>query len=231
MHPSIMPRILLLAALLTGLLMASTTHAEQYAVNAFGDSLTSGYPYWTGMDGNGCLPSSCRGGYREPLQTLLKNAGRDARVENWGRRADTTSSGLARFDSVLNKSKPRYILLMEGTNELYFGSAETVRANLANMIDKAKAKGVIPVLGTFTPDPRYPEKNLPQANALLKELALQKDIALADHYGALKSNWANLCTSDRIHPNQAGYSIMAQIWFNSMKTLDLTPIIMLLLDD
>ena len=51
------PRILLLVVLLTGLMMAGLARAEQSVVTAFGDSITTGYPYWTGTDGNGCLPS------------------------------------------------------------------------------------------------------------------------------------------------------------------------------
>jgi lysophospholipase L1-like esterase len=211
MHSPFPVRLLLLVALLAGLLMTGLARAEQYVVTAFGDSITSGYPYWTGTDGNGCLPSSCGGGYRAPLQTLLQNGGRNAVVQNWGR--------------------PRCILLLEGTNELYYGSAQTVRDNLAFMIDKAAARGVTPILGTFSPDPRYPEKNIPAANALLKELALNKNIALADHYAALIDNWSRLSWTDGFHPNTAGYATMAQVWFDAMKTPDLTPILMLLLDE
>ena len=120
---------------------------------------------------------------------------------------------------------------MEGTNELYYGSAQTVRDNLAIMIDKAAARGIIPILGTFSPDPRYPEKNIPAANALLKELALNKNIALADHYAALIDNWSRLSWTDGFHPNTAGYATMAQVWSDAMKTPDLTPILMLLLDE
>ena len=41
------PRILLLVVLLTGLMMAGLARAEQSVVTAFGDSITTGYPYWT----------------------------------------------------------------------------------------------------------------------------------------------------------------------------------------
>lgn len=222
---------MLLVVLVAVLCTSGLARCEQFIVSAFGDSITTGYPYWTGTEGNGCLPSSCGGGYRAPLQTLLQNGGRNAVVQNWGRRGDTTATGLARIDSVLIASKPRCILLLEGTNELYYGSAQTVRDNLAFMIDKAAARGVTPILGTFSPDPRYPEKNIPAANALLKELALNKNIALADHYAALIDNWSRLSWTDGFHPNTAGYATMAQVWFDAMKTPDLTPILMLLLDE
>jgi lysophospholipase L1-like esterase len=237
MNTSLPTRLLLFLALLAGLLLAGNLRAEQVVVNAFGDSLTSGYPYWSGMDGNGCVPSSCNGGYEPPLQTMLRAGGREAVVQNWGRRGDTSSSGLARLDAVLAISNPRYILLMEGTNELYWGRHATVRDNLGKMIDKARARGVIPILGTFTPDLRYPQKDIPRANALLKELALKKEVAVADHYSAVIDNWRTLCTSDTMHPNREGYAIMARVWAEAIQTADrmnapdLTPILMLLLDE
>ena len=230
------PRILFPATLLVSLVAVLCTSGlalgEQFIVSAFGDSITTGYPYWTGTDGNGCLPSSCGGGYREPLQALLQSSGRNALVQNWGRRGDTTESGLARIDAVLTASKPRYLLLMEGTNQLYWGSAQTVRDNLGYMIDKAKARGVLPVLGTITPDPRYPEKNIPGLNSLLRDLAQEKKIALADQYAAVIDNWSNLCSSDQMHPNLEGYAIMGRVWAEAMQPdIGLTPIYMLLLYD
>lgn len=232
MHITVLSRLLLTIVLLANLLLATTASAEQFVVDAFGDSITSGHPFWPGMNGNGCLPSSCNGGYEPPLQAMLRASGRDALVQNWGKRGDTSVGGLARIDAVLVASKPRYILLLEGTNELYFGSHYTVKANLSAMIDKARARGAIPVLGTFPPDLRYPEKNIPFANILLKQLAQDKKVALADHYAALKSNWRNLCWTDLIHPNEIGYSIMARVWAHAMQPdIDLTPIYRLLLDD
>ena len=230
------PRILFPATLLVALVAVLCTSGlalgEQFIVSAFGDSITTGYPYWTGTDGNGCLPSSCGGGYREPLQALLQSSGRNALVQNWGRRGDTTESGLARIDAVLTASKPRYLLLMEGTNQLYWGSAQTVRDNLGYMIDKAKARGVLPVLGTITPDPRDPEKNIPGLNSLLRDLAQEKKVALADQYAAVIDNWSNLCSSDQMHPNLEGYAIIARVWTEAMQPdIGLTPVYMLLLYD
>ena len=231
---------LLLVILVAGLCLADLARGEQFTVSTFGDSLTAGYPYWSG-DGNGCVPPC--GGYQPPLQTKLRATDRDALVRNYGKGGEGTGGGVSRIDAVITSSTPRYILLMEGTNELYWGSAHTVRDNLGYMIDKARARGVLPVLGTITPDPRYPEKNIPGANKLLRDLAQKKKVALADHYSALIGNWSNLCTSDRMHPNRTGYSIMAQTSADAMtetdqlaaplpaKTPPLTPILMFLLDE
>ena len=208
------------------LLVAGRSHAETYTVDAFGDSITAGWWVYA-RDGNGCL-SPC-GGYEPALQTLFKSAGREAVVKNWGRGGESTSGGASRVGSVLSYDNPRYILLMEGTNDLLFLSPYTVRANMAYMVDVSLARGVVPVLGTITPDTRN-SKPLSQTNALLKELATQKKIALADHYSALINNWYSL-SADGLHPNSAGYAKMAQVWFDAMKPIDLTPIYLLLLDE
>ncbi len=207
------------------LLVAGRSRAETYTVDAFGDSITAGWVVYA-RDGNGCV--GC-GGYEPTLQSLLKSAGREAVVKNWGKGSETTDHGASRIDDVIAHDKPRYMLLMEGTNDLLYLSPDTVRKNMAYMVDLSLARGVTPILGTITPDSRK-DKPISQTNALLRELATQKQIALADHYTAVKDNWSSL-TADGLHPNSAGYAKMAEVWFDAMKTIDLTPILMLLLDE
>ena len=207
------------------LLVAGPLRAETYTVDAFGDSITAGWVVYA-RDGNGCV--GC-GGYEPALQSLLKSAGREAVVKNWGKGSETTDHGASRIDDVIAHDKPRYMLLMEGTNDLLYLSPDTVRKNMAYMVDLSLARGVTPILGTITPDSRK-DKPISQTNALLRELATQKQIALADHYTAVKDNWSSL-TADGLHPNSAGYAKMAEVWFDAMKTIDLTPILMLLLDE
>ena len=227
--------LLFFLAVLLPLAVVGISRAEQYTVDAFGDSITAGYTAYA-ADGNGCL-APC-GGYEPPLQTLLKTAGRDAIVRNWGKGGETTDNGASRVSSVLTGDKPRYILLMEGTNDLLFLSPDTVRKNMAYMVDLSLARGVVPILGTITPDSRG-GKPISQTNTLLKELAAQKKIALADLYAAVKDSWSSL-TADGLHPNRTGYTKIAQAWssaldaadsMNAPPTANLTPILMLLLDE
>lgn len=207
------------------LLVAGPLRAETYTVDAFGDSITAGWGVYS-RDGNGCV--GC-GGYEPPLQSLLKSAGREAVVKNWGKGGEATNDGASRVDIVIALDKPRYMLLMEGTNDLLFLSPQTVRANMAYMVDVSLKRGVAPVLGTITPDYRR-GKPIVETNDLLRELAAQKKISLADHYAAVAPNWSSL-TADGLHPNSAGYAKMAEVWFNAMKNVDLTPILMLLLQE
>ena len=209
---SILPSLCSLFVLCT--LLIAPACAEQIVVDAFGDSITSGVPYYQATSGNGCLPPC--GGYEPELQRLLNAAGRDSAVRNYGVRGDTTSGGLQRIDTTLATSKPKYILLLEGTNEIYFSSPYTVRSNMSLMVDKALANNTIPIIGTLTPDSQFTSKPIPFTNDLLKELAESKQIPLADLYSATVSKWSSLSNSDGIHPNMTGYAVVAKTWFNAI---------------
>ena len=79
------------------LLVAGRSRAETYTVDAFGDSITAGWVVYA-RDGNGCV--GC-GGYEPTLQSLLKSAGREAVVKNWGKGSETTDHGASRVDIVI----------------------------------------------------------------------------------------------------------------------------------
>lgn len=206
-------------------------------VDALGDSITSGVPYYTSTDGNGCLPPC--GGYEPALQNLFINSGRSAAVRNFGVRGEFSSGGVNRIDRVMTTTHPNYILLLEGTNDILWYSPTTVKSNVSLMIDKALARSVTPVIGTLTRDTITTYKPINETNSMLRNLAAQKGVPLADLYSATSSNWAAY-TSDGLHPNQAGYTVMARTWFNAMvsweaqhqmKTTSYLPAIHLLLLD
>ena len=226
------------ALLLGGLLVLGAvrdTPAAQFLIDTIGDSITVGYPYYSAIEGNGCTPPC--GGYQPKLQSLLLAASKDVLVRNYGVRGASTADGVARIDALLDSSSPQFVLIMEGTNDLLFGSPDTVYRNIAYMVDATIARGEVPILGTIPPDSYNAVENLSKpivaTNTLLRQLARDRNIALADHYNALIGNWPKL-TYEGLHPNLAGYEVMARTWFtpvndkiNAMTSL---PWLMLLLD-
>ena len=225
----------LLFAVLLLLGAVRDTVAARFLIDTVGDSITSGYPYYWPIEGNGCTPPC--GGYQPKLQSLLLAAGKDVLVRNYGVRGASTADGVARIDALLDATTPQFVLIMEGTNDLLFLSPNTVYRNIAYMVDATLARGEVPVLGTIPPDSYNAVQNLNkpivETNVLLRHLARDRGIGLADHYAALVGNWSNL-TYEGLHPNLAGYEVMARTWFtpvhdriNAMTSL---PWLMLLLD-
>lgn len=153
---------------------------------AFGDSLTAGYGASEGND----YPS-----------ILSKKLGRP--ILNKGASGATTETSLGRVDEVL-RLQPRLVLLCLGGNDgLQQLPIERTFANLSTMIDQFQGNGsfvvLIGVRGASIAD-RY-------ANPF-KDLAKEKHVLFVPNIlkGVLGSP---SLMSDYIHPNDEGYSVIA----------------------
>lgn len=157
-------------------------------VLAFGDSITFG---------TGAAPA-------ESYPSLLeKRIGRP--VVNAGVPGEVTAQGRARLSSVLDENRPALLLLCLGGNDFLqrLDDARTAE-NLKAMISLARERGVavvliaVPRLGMGLEVPKF-----------YKELAREFALPLEDR--ALKAVLAkNSLKSDLIHPNGAGYAVLAE---------------------
>jgi lysophospholipase L1-like esterase len=191
---------------------------------AFGDSIT---------DGDG---SSDNNGYRLKLQDKLDawfNAGQIINQAIGGTRSDR---GAQRIGESLASVHPAYTLIMYGTNDWNDVSCQldfpcvTVNS-LRDIVRSVKAAGGLPVLSTILPcntgyDARTPpERNqwVAAENALLKPMAAQEGALFVDTYSAFMSvpDFHTLF-SDHVHPNDAGYTIIADQFFAAITTPPVT---------
>lgn len=157
-------------------------------VLAFGDSITFG----TGAAPVESYPS-----------VLEKRIGR--RVVNAGVPGEVTSEGRARLAAVLDEYNPGLMVLCLGGNDFLRHQDETKAAeNLRAMISLAQSRGIsvllisVPKLGLGLEVPKF-------YGELAKEFAIPlegKTLKQILSKGSLKS--------DAIHPNAAGYSILAE---------------------
>ncbi|OQX17714.1 MAG: hypothetical protein BWK76_09825 [Desulfobulbaceae bacterium A2] len=202
------------------LLSCETLTKPITTVMGFGDSITAGYPYIPSIswEGNGCrcaTNSSCCGGYETTLEGFLQTTLPNAMVVNWGIPGETSSDGLSRLSSALRSSLPSHVLLMEGTNDLWWVDSTTVAYNLLSMAQVVRSAGAVPVLATLTPDTRTGSnvKPIAQTNYLIHYLAHINDIVVSDQNQILSAYWSSL-SNDGLHPNTSGYYYMATTWYN-----------------
>ncbi len=190
------------------LLQPITAKAELHVL-AFGDSVTAGTVNSKGV--------TIRG-YEPPLQSMLNSNGQPSLVYNYGSHGENTAYGLGRLQRVLGGNPYlNYVLILEGTNDPGAGiSEQTTIFNLTQMVASVRASGMIPVISNLTPDLVNPSKNIPTTyNPDIQRMAASNNVLFADNYSPLAPSYSSY-TIDGIHPNQAGYNIMAGVWFNAM---------------
>jgi hypothetical protein len=100
-------------------------------------------------------------------------------------------------------------------------------ANLSAMLDKSVAANVEPIIANLTPDSTDGDYNRVIANSYnpeIKALAARKMATFSDQYTPLRQNWSAY-TDDGLHPNTAGYNVMASTWYNAIVRLGQKPIV------
>ncbi|MDQ8201817.1 arylesterase [Pelagicoccus sp. SDUM812003] len=155
---------------------------------AFGDSLTSG----VGAESEYSYPSI--------LSELL-----NCEIENYGISGEDTTAGLARLPKALEETRPDLVLLCYGGNDMLRKQpTEQTKSNLEKMITLIKAQGAdIVLIGVPKPGLTLSVPDLYQDLADQYSLPLEKDsIRRIIQTPSLKS--------DKVHPNAAGYKVMAE---------------------
>lgn len=219
---------------------------EPNVVMMFGDSITTGYPI---INANTTSPIGIsQGPSVEKLESLLDSSGRPTDVLNWGSGGTSSTQGLDRITNNINSVKSShsgadayFILIMYGTNDIGQGiSSSTTGFNTRAMIDNARARGVVPIIGNLTP---RADRDVTAHNSAIVSAANARNARLVDFNSAFNNyspNFQALMNYEGglyLHPNQTGYDFIATLWFqNGLKDLieggvSLSPIYMLLLDD
>lgn len=215
---------LALALGLAGLLpQAAAAQSKRYI--GFGDSITYGVGDEKNPDG--------LGGYTPRLQSLLNTRGFPATVVNAGLPGEDTAGALTRINSVLQRGGD-VLLLMEGTNDINAKvSEETTLANLNQLAVRAENRGmqavhitIIPRLAGAGTDGN--NRVTGELNGKLRDLAWFKQRRLADPFEVFWNETPDFTQLygggiDKLHPNAAGYDLMAKVIADALTNVDSVP--------
>jgi lysophospholipase L1-like esterase len=183
---------------------------------AFGDSITDGEG---SNDGNG---------YASRLQRKLQaHLGRATIIKD-GLAGTRSNRGSDRLPDSLTV-RPAYTLIHYGTNDWNAGECKTSPPcftidSLRKMVRDVKGRQGLPVLATIIPSNPAHSFNPPGRNpwvsemdARIRELATTEGAVLADLEAAfLRAPSVPALFTDHIHPNDAGYEVMAQAFFDAL---------------
>jgi len=200
---------------------------DENAYTAFGDEITFGWIDNSPAAGLGYVPR---------LEALLTERFGPSVVPNEGVPGETTVNGLGRMSDVLARNAGRYLLLMEGTNDVIVPnlSLDASAFNLEQMVLKCIDAGVLPVLATIIPmndvyltDALFRQR-IDGLNKELGRIALNLRLPLVDMFNTFldypesDGGWPALL-SDPAHPNERGYEVIARTWAETLGRVPFPP--------
>jgi lysophospholipase L1-like esterase len=144
---------------------------------------------------------------------------------NRGISGQTTPQMLVRFRSDVINLKPSVVVILAGTNDIAGNtgpsSLEMIEDNLTSMAELAKANGIKVIISSVLPVFDYPWKpginpveKIATLNKWIKNYAKKNGIIYLDYYSSMADERKGLksaYTIDGVHPNEAGYKIMAPL--------------------
>ena len=142
-----------------------------------------------------------------------------------GIRGQTTPQMLLRFRQDVIALKPKVVVILGGTNDIAGNTGpstlEMIEDNLASMAELAKANGIRVVLASVLPVFDYPWKKglepgdkIIALNAWIKDYAAKNGAVYVDFHTPMADSRKGMkpeLSPDGVHPNAAGYAIMAPI--------------------
>jgi len=148
-------------------------------------------------------------------------------VVNKGFGGELAANGSDRIKTELDTVRPEILLLEEGVNDLSGGDPAAIApviGALADMVNKAKARGVQVFLATLTPTRpgtlrgQGPSLVIPETNRQIRLLAQSQGITLVDLYEGFAGSPDPYIDVDGLHPTEAGYRKIAEIFFAAITT-------------
>ena len=137
----------------------------------------------------------------------------------------TTPQMLVRFRQDVIALKPAVVVILAGTNDIAGNTGpstlEMIEDNLMSMTELARANGIRVVLSSVLPVFDYPWKRglepapkIVALNAWIKAYAARAGVVYLDYHSAMADDRQGLradLTTDGVHPNEAGYRMMAPL--------------------
>jgi lysophospholipase L1-like esterase len=144
---------------------------------------------------------------------------------NRGISGQTTPQMIVRFRPDVIALHPRVVVILAGTNDIAGNTGpstlEMIEDNLASMANLASANGIEVVMSSVLPVYDYPWKpglrpapKIIALNKWIQEYAAQHGAIYLDYHSAMVDDRGGMrsdLASDGVHPNEAGYRIMAPL--------------------
>lgn len=143
-------------------------------------------------------------------------------VVNLAQSAETAAHFLGRETLCMSSLQPQVVFINYGINEALYGiSPDAYRSALSDLVERARARGALPVL-IVPPLTRTPVVTVRQYEQAVRSLAQEKNVLLVD----FAADWRNRLSgadkapcswmADDFHPNAVGHRILHRTMARSL---------------
>jgi len=172
-----------------------------------GDSLTAG------------LGLAREEAYPALLQRRLNDEGLNYEVVNAGVSGDTSAGGLSRLDWALDGDVRVLVVALGGNDGLRGLAPSELKRNLAAIIERAQARGIIVVLAGMEAPPNFGREYATRFHGVYPALARQYRVTLVPFLLNGVAGSATLNQRDGIHPTRQGAQIVADNVWTSLRPI------------
>jgi len=137
----------------------------------------------------------------------------------------TTPQMLVRFRQDVIALEPAVVVILAGTNDIAGNTGPSTQAmiadNLMSMVELGRSHGIRVVLSSVLPAYDYPWRpgrepasKIVALNRWMREYAAAHDVVYLDYHSAMADARQGLrkeLSEDGVHPNEAGYRVMAPL--------------------
>jgi lysophospholipase L1-like esterase len=146
-------------------------------------------------------------------------------VTNSGLGGEKAINARDRFFAVLNTVRPEVVLLWHGHNDIpggNDGAASSAASEMRIMVREARARGMSVFLATMLPPRPGGNRTIGQLfiddyNNRMRAVAANEGAILVDMYAALLPEVTRYIGVDGLHPNEAGYVKIADVFFQAIQ--------------
>jgi lysophospholipase L1-like esterase len=149
----------------------------------------------------------------------------------------TTMQMLLRFRQDVIALKPAVVHMLGGTNDIAGNTGPmdlpAIEANMASMIDLARANGIQVIIGSILPATNFswcpaiePGPKIIELNEWLRSYSKSRHLIYVDYHTALTDGELGMkseFTSDGVHPTLSGYAVMDRLAHAAIREALLQP--------
>jgi len=177
----------------------SFAFASNSKILVFGDSLSAAYN----------IPTEK--GWVTLLQNKLVEQKFTTSITNASISGETSSGGLVRFQSQLDKTMPDIVILELGANDGLRGyDLSTTHQNLLKMVNMSHQKGAKVLLAGVHMPPNYGRTYTQKFDRIFTELAKMEKVKLIPFILEGVATNQDLMLRDGLHPNEKGQQVIVE---------------------